>query len=264
MILAGILPLFLTAAIFAQSTTSNLGITKPQTGQAQPQVTIATGFDQFDAAIAGRQTKSVSTADVTLTTTEARNKILEFTGTLTGNRNVIVPTLPRTYLVYNGTSGAFSLTVKTASGTGVAITQGNRVWIYCDGTNVVAATIGSGGGSLTITVANEETTGTLANGLAKLTGAPSTAIKMATSDTAGAIGVVTGGAGATSSATIQLAGSVSCVFENATTAGNYVIPGTGTAGNCRDGGATYPTSGQVIGRVLSTNGGAGTYTILCY
>jgi hypothetical protein len=146
LMLAGLLPLFLTAAAVAQSTTSNLGITKPQTGQAQPQVTIATGFDQFDAAIAGRQTKSVTTADVTLTTTEARNKILEFSGALTGNRAVIVPTATRTYLVYNGCTGAFTLTVKTSGGTGVVVNQGDRVWLYCDGTNVVAAAGGGGGG----------------------------------------------------------------------------------------------------------------------
>jgi hypothetical protein len=33
--------------------------------------------------------------------------------------------------------GAFTLTVKTTSGTGVAVTQGKRALLYADGTNVV-------------------------------------------------------------------------------------------------------------------------------
>lgn len=139
------------SAAHAQTTTTNLGIAKPQAGQAQPSVTIATGFDNFDAAIAGRLSKSVAgSSDVTLTATEARNAILEFTGVLTGSINVIVPSLNRTYLVYNATSGSFTLTVKTSAGTGVAVNQTDRVWIYCDGTNVVATTVASGGANTTL------------------------------------------------------------------------------------------------------------------
>lgn len=132
--------------------------------------------------------------------------------------------------------------------------------------------IGSGGawvaGSCTgtasnpsITIANAGTTGTTVSTLAKLTGAPSTAVITATTDTGGAVGIVTGGAGTTGSATITTAGQVNCVFSNATTAGDYVQISAVTAGNCADAGATYPTSGQVVGRVLSTNAAAGTYQI---
>lgn len=256
----------LSVSSLAQSTTTNLSISKPQTGQAQPQVTIATGFDHFDTAVAGRLAKSVAgSSDVALSVTEARNAIIECTGALTGNINVIVPSKTKIYLVINSTTGAFTLTVKTAAGTGVAVEQGGKAWLYSDGTNVyTAAPTGGGGGSFSFTIANEGTTGTLANGLAKLAGAPSTAVRTSTSDTGGAVGIVTAGAGTGGTATIQLAGQVNCVFENATTAGNYVILGTTTAGNCRDGGATYPGSGQAIGRVLSTNGSAGTYAILLF
>ncbi len=139
----------ITVDLFAQTTTTNLGISKPQTGQNQPQVTIATGFDAFDSAVAGRLSKSVAGAsDVTLTSTEARNAIIELTGTLTGNINLIVPAKNKLYAVYNATTGAFTLTVKTPSGTGIAVSQTTRVWLYCDSTNVVS--LGSSGGSLTI------------------------------------------------------------------------------------------------------------------
>jgi hypothetical protein len=130
----------------AQSATTNLQITKPQTGQAQPVTTIASGFDYLDTAIAGRLTKTITTADVTLTTIEARNSVIELSGTLTGSRNLIVPAKAKLYVIQNGTSGAFSVTVKTASGTGVAVQQGYTSIVRCDGTNVVFA-IGKGSGS---------------------------------------------------------------------------------------------------------------------
>lgn len=118
--------------------------------------------------------------------------------------------------------------------------------------------------SVTTLYTNAGTTGTTLNKLAKLTGAPSTAVITATTDTSGAVGVVIAGAGTTGSATIQSNGVVSLVMDGATTAGDYVqISGT-TAGDGHDIGAmTCPTSGgQVIGRVLSTNVGGGTYQVL--
>src|SRR4029450_10692047 len=100
--------------------------------------------------------------------------------------------------------------------------------------------------------------------LAKLTGAPSKAIIVGTSDTT-ALGIVVGGAGTSGSAQIAREGIASCVFDGATTAGNYVQISTTSAGSCHDAGATFPTSGgQVLGRVLSTNGAGGTYAMVLY
>ncbi|HYE72638.1 MAG TPA: hypothetical protein VEF04_04870 [Blastocatellia bacterium] len=130
----------------AQSTTTNLSITKPATGQAQPVTTIATAIDYLDTAIAGRLTKSITSADVTLTTIEARNSVIELSGTLTGNRNLIVPAKAKLYVIQNSTSGAHTVTVKTSGGTGVAVQQGYTSVVRCDGTNVVFA-IGKGSGT---------------------------------------------------------------------------------------------------------------------
>lgn len=111
-------------------------------------------------------------------------------------------------------------------------------------------------------VSNATSTGTTRYRLAKLTGAPSKAVIVGTSDTDGAIGIVTGSAGTSGIATIQTAGQVLCDFDGATTAGNYVqISGT-TAGKCHDAGSSAPASGQVLGRVLSTNGSSGNYLML--
>jgi hypothetical protein len=113
-------------------------------------------------------------------------------------------------------------------------------------------------------LANAGTTGTTVNKLAKLTGAPSTAVIAATTDTSGIIGIVHAGAGTTGNAQITINGQESCVFDGATTAGNYVQISATVAGDCHDAGSTYPTSGQILGRVLSTNGAGGTFTMRIY
>jgi len=93
------------------------------------------------ATVGGRLSKSVAgSGNVTLTAVEAGNAILELTGALTGARSVIVPTSPtRSWIVKNATSGAHVLTVKTASGTGVVVTQGTTAIVWTDGTNVYDA-----------------------------------------------------------------------------------------------------------------------------
>ena len=90
------------------------------------------------AGVNGRLSKSVAgSSNVTLNSTEAGNGFLEFTGALTGNINVIVPASAHGYFIFNNTSGAYTLTVKTASGTGTAVAQGARALVECDATNVV-------------------------------------------------------------------------------------------------------------------------------
>jgi hypothetical protein len=95
-------------------------------------------------------TKSVAGGvDVTLTQDEQRCDILILTGALTANINVIVDTTPWRWIVHNNTSGAFTLTFKTSSGTGVVIPQGKIAVLSCGGTNVDHAV--SGAGSLRLT-----------------------------------------------------------------------------------------------------------------
>lgn len=81
----------------------------------------------------------VSAGDVTLNSTQSGLKYYTATGALTANRNIIVPNNWEGG-VYNNTSGAFSVTWKTASGSGVAVAQTKRAFLYGDGTNVVRMT----------------------------------------------------------------------------------------------------------------------------
>ena len=74
-----------------------------------------------------------------------KNKVLKLTGTISGNVDVVIPNNDdgdppqKTYIVENATSGAFTVTLKTQSGTGVtwsATDKGKKI-VYTDGTNVV-------------------------------------------------------------------------------------------------------------------------------
>ena len=95
----------------------------------------STAFVQ--SAVGGYLSKSVTGGTVTLSDLEASNPVIGFSGTLTSNLVVVVPTtVKRLWAVYNATSGAFTLTVKTATGSGVTVAQGKRNLVYTDGTNV--------------------------------------------------------------------------------------------------------------------------------
>ncbi len=88
----------------------------------------------------------VTSSSNTLTSAEAGNVVQEYTGTLSANTEVIVPTTVARYYVYNNTTASsFSLTIKTASGSGVTVNAGVRKIVHCDGTDVVnSVDVGTG------------------------------------------------------------------------------------------------------------------------
>lgn len=98
----------------------------------------------LNAALNGRLVKSVAGgADVTLTSAEASNLFIELTGALTANINLILPAGVRHNFILNSTTGAYTVTVKTAAGTGIVVAQGARALLECDATNVVNAFTGA-------------------------------------------------------------------------------------------------------------------------
>lgn len=88
----------------------------------------------------GHVTKAMSDANQTLTYQEAMCESIETTGALTAKRNVVVPLVPRHYMVYCNNTGGFGIQVIGASGTGVNIGDGKRAVVQCDGTNVTMQT----------------------------------------------------------------------------------------------------------------------------
>lgn len=100
----------------------------------------------LEQAITGVSTITMSDANYTLVSgngvsDEARNAVLVMAGTLSATRNVIVPTSNKFYAVRNATTGGQSILVKTSGGTGVTLANGFTQLMYCDGTNVVLASI---------------------------------------------------------------------------------------------------------------------------
>ena len=88
----------------------------------------------------GAQTTALLIADGSTTSSDARNLIIELSGTITGNQIVTVPdSIEKSYIVYNNTSGAFTVEFKTASGTGstFATTDKGIKILYSNGTNII-------------------------------------------------------------------------------------------------------------------------------
>jgi hypothetical protein len=116
----------------------NRGISVPDDGN------LANLVAEFEASLDAYLDKSIAGGvDVTLNPiSEANYPIINLTGALTANINLIVPTAPGRWLIANNTTGAFTVTVKTAAGTGAVATQGTANQYYCDGTNVYSVIAG--------------------------------------------------------------------------------------------------------------------------
>jgi hypothetical protein len=126
---------------------TNLLLPYLEVSQAAKETTVNTSLSYLDDAVSGYLSKSVAGGvDVTLTEAESRNFVVELTGVITANINIIVPTREKVWIVFNNTSGAFTATWKTSAGTGVAVTQTAKALLYCNGTNVIAGPGGSGSG----------------------------------------------------------------------------------------------------------------------
>jgi len=98
----------------------------------------------LEQAIGGYDSIAV-TSGATLTfsngvLSNGKNQILKLTGTITSNVDVVIPdSIEKTYTVENATTGAFTVTFKTTSGTGVTWTatdKGTKT-LYSDGTNIL-------------------------------------------------------------------------------------------------------------------------------
>jgi len=109
-------------------------------------VSIAAGDLEVDCSILGATyplrmglaDENVLSTSHTVTAAAYTKYIIALRGALTGATNVILPTLSGySKLIHNFCSGAFTLTVKTAAGTGVLIPAGKTALVYCDGVDII-------------------------------------------------------------------------------------------------------------------------------
>jgi hypothetical protein len=100
------------------------------------------GYEAISIA-GGAQTTPLEMTDATIS--NARNAVIKLTGTITGNQVVTIPNgIEKTYIISNGTTGAFTVEFKTVSGTGVTFATDDKgvKLLFSDGTNVVDTQLG--------------------------------------------------------------------------------------------------------------------------
>jgi hypothetical protein len=136
-------------------------------------------FDYVSISLTGQPTP------YTLSGAELNRISYNFSGVLIANTVINVPPTIQQYWVTNSTTGAYTLTIKVAGQTGVAVTQGAAAILYCDGTDVEPAETNST--SFPLTVAQGGTGATTASGARTNLGATATgdALFTAASATAG-------------------------------------------------------------------------------
>jgi hypothetical protein len=103
------------------------------------------GYVEQAVTSGGTTVLSITDGDATESTSVARHAVIKLTGTITGNSIVTVPdSIEKVYIVTNGTSGAYTVQFKTASGTGITfgVSEKTTRLVYSDGTNLVDAGFG--------------------------------------------------------------------------------------------------------------------------
>jgi hypothetical protein len=114
------------AGTWGTKTNANLNLVEQITG----------GYLEVSIA-GGVQTTELDVDDGALTG-KAQNRIIKFTGTITGNQTVTLPVLMENfYIIENATTGAFTVELKAASGSGATVTWSatDKGWkiVYADG-----------------------------------------------------------------------------------------------------------------------------------
>jgi hypothetical protein len=113
------------AGTWGTTTNSNLGTALEQAIVGKADVTMS-----------GTTTLSLTDSNAAQ---DARALYLNLSGTLSGAADLVVPALQKSYLVKNGTTGGYAVTIKVTGQTGVSIPNGKTVWVYNNGTDVVTA-----------------------------------------------------------------------------------------------------------------------------
>ena len=104
-----------------------------------------TNLNLLQQAIAGFQSIALTSTNTTLamtdaTISDARNAVIKFTGTITANCTVFVASgIEKTYILENGTSGAFTLALNQVGGASAIFGAADKTTklVYLNGTDAV-------------------------------------------------------------------------------------------------------------------------------
>lgn len=176
----------------------------------------------------------------------------DFVGTLSGNIDIVVPPTYQQYWITNSTTGAYTLTFKTASGSGISINQGASNIVYCNGSDVVDADTASLSVPLT---ASQGGTGQTSYAIGDILYASGTTTLSKLADTATGNVLLSGGVGvAPSYGKVDLSTAITGQLPLATNvSGTLAVANGGT-------GQTSYANGQIL--IGNTTGNTLTLTTL--
>lgn len=107
------------------------------------------------------QTVAMSNANVTLTPLQAAKSAILITGTLSASLNLVLPAWAGAeWTIINNSTGQYTVTIKTAGGSGVLVSPACRAIVYCDGTNILYASPSLGYGQTYTNVAGSRAVNT--------------------------------------------------------------------------------------------------------
>lgn len=84
---------------------------------------------------------TMTSGSVVMSSLQAAKDRIIISGTLTANVNLIFPAWIKSWVVHNNCTGNFTITCRTASGTGVVVIPGLVSRIFCDGVNITDETL---------------------------------------------------------------------------------------------------------------------------
>ena len=119
------------------------------------------GYESISIA-GGAQTTALTFSNGTIS--NGKNAVIELTGTITGNQIVTIPdAIEKVYIINNNTTGAFTVQLKTVSGTGPTFSATDKgiKTIYSNGTDII---------EVSSTTLGNITTGTITSGQITATG----------------------------------------------------------------------------------------------
>ena len=118
------------------------------------------GYESISIA-GGAQTTALTFSNGTIS--NGKNAVIELTGTITGNQIVTIPdAIEKVYIINNNTTGAFTVQLKTVSGTGPTFSttdKGIKI-VYSNGTDIIEASSTTLGNITTGTITSGQITAT--------------------------------------------------------------------------------------------------------
>lgn len=212
-------------------------------------------------------------AAYSMTTTDAANKLLQFTGAPSANTTITIPSVVAVYYVQINTSNAHTVAFKTATGTTVTLNQNDYAIILCDGVDTVLAQTASTPPNVSVaTGILPNANGGTGQNSATWTGVPQ--VVSGTWSAAAAVAANYGGTGVANNAanTITFSGNYGLTLTLSNTT-SVTLPTTGTlaalgvaqswtAAQTYDN-STLKLKGSSIGvtTFTSANAGASNYTL---